>query len=433
MWKHIRDQLLGVSDEEEEVRAVRAFIESALPLGRESLLGGDEVERGGMGMIEGADDQTLQRRVAKKIIHAQFQDRAWMVGNFIREAQITAQLEHPHIVPVHELARAEDGRVYFTMRLVEGRTLHDLIHDEEPASLFDLLDILIKVCDALALAHSRGVVHCDLKPQNIMTGAFGAVYLMDWGLAYVQGDDFEPLGAPDDAPTGRVSTTVEDSAHTGVYGTPAYMSPEHARGEQPGKLSDIFSLGAVLYHVVTGRAPYQADNMRDLVNAAEGGVFEPPAVVAGEARVPNELNRIVLRAMAKSPEDRYQSVSEIKRDLVRFVRGGGEFPRKSFPAGEHIVREGEAGDAAYVIVSGGCEVYKTIDGEKVTLRSLGPGQGFGEIAILASRPRTASVVCEVDTEVMVVTSQIIEKEVDHMKPWMGAFIRNLVHLAEEGA
>jgi len=416
---------------------LRAIIEALLPLGGQNLKAAGDIDSGGMGAIEAADDKNLQRRVAKKILHTDLQDSASMVASFIREAQVTAQLEHPHIVPVYDIARSEDGRVFFTMQKIEGNTLFQLIEKFHAAGggdseqLFDLIDVVVRVCDALGLAHSRGVVHRDIKPQNIMTGAFGEIYLMDWGIAQVDeaGDEApgqaENAGKP--ASERRVSTTMVDVAGSGVVGTPAYMPPEQARAKTTDTRSDIFALGGIVYHIVTGREPYPGKNAAEALVHARACEFDPPSQVVGAATViPPELERIILKAMSANPAQRYQDASALKVDLLRFMRGGGEFPRSSYAKGEHIVRENEEGDRAYVIVSGSCDVYKTIDGENKHLATLGPGKGFGETAVLASVRRTASVVCREDTVVMVVTGDSLEEEIERMKPWMGALIRTLV-------
>ncbi len=427
LWKRIRGHKRAAVGGEAPT-TIRALIESLLPLAGKHLVRKRELDRGGMGAIEIVEDESLQRRVARKIVHHQFQDSAWMVGSFIREAQITAQLEHPHIVPVHDIGRTEDGRVCFTMRLIQGRSLIDLIEGmpggiASGEGLLDLLDVMVKVCDALALAHSRGVVHCDIKPQNVLTGGFGEVYLMDWGISRVQDDDELPVLSK--GAKSRVHTTISDDGEGVMMGTPAYMSPEQARGRKPGSGSDIFSVGAVIYHIVTGRAPYLGDSATNVVERAKQCRFESPVTVAGSAVVPLELNRIILKAMAQRPADRYAHVSDLKADLVRFMRGGGDFPREAFCEGEHIVRQGDVGDSAYVIISGSCEVYKRVDGRKVMLKTMGAGEAFGETAILAATTRTASVQCKEDTVVMVINRHTLEEEVDHMKPWMGAIIRTL--------
>jgi serine/threonine-protein kinase len=277
-----------------------------------------------------------------------------------------------------------------------------------------MLDVVVKVCDALALAHSRGVFHCDVKPDNVMVGDFGEVYLMDWGIARLASEDAEH----------SASSGPRQGTHVG---TPAYMSPEHARGrlEDLDARSDVFGVGTMLYEIIARRAPFtRASALQAITAATECAI---PPLVSEDARppAPRGLLRIVERAMAMEKQDRYQDARELRRALVDFMRGGAQFPATAVEANEHIVRQGDAGDAAYIIVSGRCEVYKTVDGERVVLRTMGPGEVFGETAILSPGPRTASVIALEPTTLRKITREVFEAEVDSMKPWMGSFVRTL--------
>ncbi|HGG58122.1 MAG TPA: cyclic nucleotide-binding domain-containing protein, partial [Nannocystis exedens] len=212
-----------------------------------------------------------------------------------------------------------------------------------------------------------------------------------------------------------------------VFGTPAYMSPEQALGHRSkmDERSDIFSVGAILYEMICGRAPYRAANNIESLRLAQRWMIPPLDDLVERAVVPQELVRIAMKAMAKEPDNRYPSVEAMKLDLIRLVRGGTSFPTRNYGRDELIIREGELGDAAYIIASGKVEAYKTIDGERVSLRIMGPGEVFGEMAIFASSNRSASVIACEDTALIIVTSEIIHHELNSMKPWMGAFIRAL--------
>lgn len=385
---------------------------------------------GGMGTIDVAVDRALDRRIAIKTLHDHLRTDDAAVRMFLREARLTALLDHPHIVPVYDVGeRGEDGALYFSMKLVEGQTLSALIRTLPPgpldtATLYSLLDVVTKVCDALAFAHSRGVIHCDVKPSNVMVGEFGQVYLMDWGIARLAATEAAPGSVVDVTPAGPGRTSATDNS---VIGTPCYMSPEQARGDR-GMLdarSDVFLLGALLYEVLTRRPPYATRDRHEALALAAAGAFPPPRKVAGEVAVAPELDRIVMRAMAKSPTDRYPSVAAMRDDLVRFMRGGAEFPRERFPAGTFIVREGETGDAAYIVVSGRCEIRKELPTGTQTLQTIGPGDVFGEMAILTEGPRTASVVAIEDTDVLVVTASVLEQEMAALKPWMATLMKSL--------
>ena len=444
-------QTQGPEGERIDVSTVDALIAAVIPDPRERLEVRQEIARGGMASIRLAVDRALKRRVAMKLIHEDHQHSMLAVRSFVREAQITGQLDHPNIVPVHELGVDDSGQLFFTMKLVEGRTLYDLIqalrstHERvdqrgikiatsvEHDDLLRLLDVFLKVLDAVAFAHSRGVTHCDLKPDNVLVGDFGQVYLMDWGIAKVLP---AALGRNPLARDNRVRDTLPfnhldggldgglDGAGANVImGTPAYMSPEQARGEQRSidTRSDIFALGSMLFEILTGHPPYQGRSAVDVLMQAE----EAKAALPEHLPIARELRRIVTVAMARAPVDRYQRVEDMQADMLGFMRGGGNFPRETFAPQDWIIREHEVGDAAYIIVSGRCEVLKEIDGKVESLRTLGPGDVFGETAILSSGPRTASVVALTEVTVVIVTAEVLEREVDAMKPWMGAFIRAL--------
>ena len=386
----------------------------------------DELARGGMGAVRQAFDSSLQRRMAVKTMHAKTYDHVMLVHGFLREAQVTGQLDHPNIVPIHELGRDERGELFFTMKLVEGESLKAKIDGGPPRDhehLKELLAAFVKVCDALAFAHNRGVIHCDIKSANVMVGKFGEVYLMDWGGAQ--------LLAP--RPGVDTSLWVKDSlpalpaeeTQGMVFGTPAYMSPEQASaGRLPiDERSDIFSMGALLYEMLTGRPPYHAGTpMEGLMRAQIGDVIPPPEQPDLYSR---ELIRIVMTALARRPDDRYQTVGEFQAAINAVLVGGGIFPTIRVKAGEHVIREGELGDAAYWIASGTLEVYQVRNGVRKTLRTLEKNAFFGETAIFARTPRTASVVAQTDAYLKVFTAQVLEGQLESMTPWMKALVQSL--------
>lgn len=384
---------------------------------------------GGMGSIDVAVDRALDRRIALKTLHPHLRQSDGAVRMFLREARLTGLLDHPHIVPVYDIGERDADHLYFAMKLVEGRTLGELIRalprgPVETAALYGLLDVVIKVCDALAFAHSRGVLHCDIKAANVMVGEFGQVYLMDWGIARLVTADGTPGSVPNPLATMPPAGPVTDNS---VIGTPCYMSPEQARGDRAklDERSDVFLLGSLLYEILTRRAPYSTADRTETVSLAVAAAFPAPRKVVRDGSVPPELERIVLRAMARDPSDRYPSVAALRDDLVRFMRGGGDFPRKTFDAGATIIREGEPGDAAYIIVAGKCDIRKEEANGSETLMSIGPGAVFGEMAIMTEGPRTATIVATEPTTVLVVTSAILEQEMAALKPWVATLLKSL--------
>jgi serine/threonine protein kinase len=258
---------------------------------------------GGMGGVYRAEDTTLGRQVALKVIRIP-DSSGELAARLLREAKVIAQLEHPGIVPVHDVGTLQDGRVFYTMKLVQGRRLDEYV--AEPVGVPERLRTFQKICEAVSFAHARGVLHRDLKPQNIMVGPFGEVLVMDWGLAKLQ-------NALNRAPAqvtnqtcvspGEEETTVSGTAHGVVLGTPGYMAPEQARGETTGvgERADVYSLGAVLTFLLGGA----------------GGL--PKALIA-----------IGKKATAEEAQERYCSVEELARDIARYLDG---MPVRAYPEG----------------------------------------------------------------------------------------------------
>lgn len=409
---------------------LRGVIESiATVAGTRRLRVLDEIARGGMGIVRAVVDDALMRRAAMKILTPSLGMTPRRVAMFIREAQITAQLDHPNIVPVHDIGVDDEGRLHFTMKLVTGETLRELVRGLprrplRPAELTRHLEIVMKVCDAVAFAHSRGVIHCDVTPLNVMVGDFGQVYVMDWGIARA---GQTPVGDPEAAPTQAqpVVTTTGTTVDAGVTGTPVYMSPEHAGASALTPRSDVFQLGGLIYYLITRQPPYHGEGRDVAMMRARVCDVRRPSEVAPWAQVPPALERIVMRALSEDPRDRFESPVALREALSRFMWGGEAFERIEVPAGEHLIREGDVGDCAYILVSGEVEAYKMVRGEPLSLRRMGPGEVFGEMAVLTSSERTASVVAIDDCEVLVVTAATLEEELEGMKPWMGALTRAL--------
>ena len=285
-------------------------------------------DKGGLGEIHVALDRELPREVALKEIKPRYANVHSSRERFAQEARITGALEHPGIVPVYGLGQYADGQLYYAMRFIEGETLSKAIaryhkgeataidHGEKRLAFRKLLDQFIDVCQVINYAHDRGIIHRDIKPDNIMLGPYGETLVVDWGLAKRVGEDDVPVvGEEDSARHVKIrnaSTTLPGS----VVGTPAYMSPEQATGtnDAVGPCSDIYSLGATFYRLLTGLFPFQGETALEQVCQ---GDFKPPHEVA--RGVPPTLEAICLKAMALAPEDRYVSAGAMADDVHRYL------------------------------------------------------------------------------------------------------------------
>ena len=305
------------------------------------------IARGGMGAVYLAEDVSLRRRVALKVLDHPASSPA-LAARLLREARILARLEHPGIVPVHDVGTLADDRVFYAMKFVEGHRLDR--HLAQIASTPERLRLFAKICEAVAFAHARGILHRDLKPENVMVGPFGEVLVMDWGLAKSlqphpedattlidqspapPGDtpSATPSGTgtlacapssseisnfksefPSSLPTPPASDTSVHTAHGSILGTPGYMSPEQARGDVDDldQRSDVFALGALLLYLLTGR---------------------PPSSSVSQDNLPRPLAAICRKAMAAEPASRYSSASDLAADVSRYLDAE---PVSAYPEG----------------------------------------------------------------------------------------------------
>jgi formylglycine-generating enzyme required for sulfatase activity/tRNA A-37 threonylcarbamoyl transferase component Bud32 len=292
-----------------------------------SLLG-----RGGMGEVYQVRDAEIGRTVALKVVRADLLGSNRGLQRVRDEVRVAGQLQHPGIVPVHDLGLLDDGRLWFTMKEVRGRTLGEILvavhrawrlgQTAEPGgfSFRRMIDAFLRVCETVGYAHARGVVHRDLKPDNIMVGDHGEVLVLDWGLAKVLADDGS-------VPAGERVVGHADRGQTrigAVTGTPAYMPPEQARGQhhRVGPPADVYALGATLYDLLAERPPYAYPTAARLLDAAIAAEpIQAPSRVAEGHPVDEELDRIALRALAPRPEDRYPDASAMARDLAAWLDG----------------------------------------------------------------------------------------------------------------
>ncbi len=293
----------------------------------------ESIDRGAMGEILIARDNKLRRTVAYKRIHPHVAEIPSYLGRFYMEAQVTAQLQHPSIVPVYGLM-VKDNVVGYAMKLIDGITLKALLQEtmkqydekgepDEHHTLHARLEHFLKVCDAMHYAHRKGVIHRDLKPLNIMVGPYNEVYVMDWGIAKTIEVDKETF----DDKTERVGYDHSDKSDRTmigqVMGTPAYMSPEQAQGENDtlDHRSDLYSLGLILFELVTFHRARSGKTVDEIMIKARQGIIDPPPGYSKQADAQEQLMAIINKATQYLPEDRYATVADFADDIRRFMHG----------------------------------------------------------------------------------------------------------------
>jgi serine/threonine protein kinase len=309
---------------------------SANPIKGSSYGNFSVLSRGGMGTILKTTDQNIGREVVMKIaVNSDPENEP--LKRLLHEAKITAKLEHPNIIPVHEINCDQNNNVYYTMKYVQGDNLGIVISklkegDETYIKNFPLerlLNIFLRICDGLAFAHANGVIHRDLKPENIMIGDFGEVLIMDWGIAKVI--DKNGFGLNDTTtnftkPNCRLEdlkgASVRATTQCGdIFGTPAFMAPEQIRGENDkvDVRTDIYALGGILYCLLTHRLPVEDEDLHCLFTKVLSGDIFPPTKV--NSHIPEALSAVAMKALAVSPGDRYQNVKSIQKEIRSYESG----------------------------------------------------------------------------------------------------------------
>ncbi len=285
-------------------------VESRPPLAERALQLLEVIGEGGMGVVRLARQGGLDREVAVKMVREEFRQDADVVARLIRESRVTGLVEHPNVIPLHTLERGSDGMPQMVMKRIEGVAWRELIHDpqhpEMPRDAIDPLvwhvEVLMRVCDAVHYAHSRGILHLDIKPDNVMIGRFREVYLVDWGIAV----------SMHEAHRGAIPLASELKS---AMGTPAYIAPELVRPDEstPDERTDVYLLAATLHEIVTRRPPHGGTTLPEVLYAAMISEIELPS------SVPEELSAIVRRGLAREPDERYASAEALRRALADFL------------------------------------------------------------------------------------------------------------------
>jgi serine/threonine protein kinase len=261
---------------------------------------GRSLGSGGMGEVYLAHDEVLDRDVALKVLRSRYAGDEEFAGRFLREARSAASLSHPNIVQVYDRGETEDGISYIAMEYVPGGTLKEQIDARAPLGVREATGVAARISLALEAAHERGVIHRDIKPQNVLVTPSGDLKVTDFGIA-------------------RAASAVTNSASGTVLGTAGYISPEQAMGEPVGPASDLYSLGVVLYEMLTGELPFDADNSIAVCMKHVTEPLRPP--MALNPTVPGHVNALVVKLLAKNPSDRYGSAAELLTDLERVREG----------------------------------------------------------------------------------------------------------------
>ncbi len=391
---------------------------------------------GGMGAILEVIDQDLHRPTAMKVIKPSFKNDEIALREFLREAKITAMLEHPNIVPVHELGLSDKTGLYFTMKLIQGEPLNVILNEIkrgnvdflEKYNTYSFLNIFRKICDAVDFAHSRNIIHRDIKPHNVIVGHYGEVLLMDWGLSRYIGDpdkEDDPLKRE----TLRDISALTDEEKNIIQGSPAYMAPEQSKGDssQVDKKTDIFLLATTLYHILTLESPYTGENLKDVLQKVEQRILLNPQKRNPDRHIPDELCRIVMKASSRKKEDRYNSVQELINDIDDVVAGRWlKHEKKIFTSGQFLMKEGDDAEEAYLITKGKVQVFRQAEGDhKIVLGTLEEGDIVGEMALITDDKRSASVEALEDTEAAILTKYLLSQNLKKLPPYTEKIVSTL--------
>lgn len=388
-----------------------------------------QLGEGGLAAVSSCFDTYTSRVVALKELKAENLRSSFLVQSFINEVKLISYLHHPGLVSVFDTFMLDKSRICYTMTLVEGDSLATLLGTDElfssgpRLSLARSVDIFTRIAETMAHVHDRGVIHLDIKPENVMVGRYGEVMIMDWGNARLYNPEpyreYLARSGSDDFPL------TEDERRNVVLGTPLYMSPEqtHTPRSLLTPASDIFSAGIVLYEMLTGVRPFQASEADVAMEKVR--TYDPLPVHELNRDVPLRLSQICEKMLAKEPFDRYETFREVAAELSELRESGQAFSTRTYKPGEVIFSEGDPGEYAFSVLSGRVEIVKKDGDRSRVLATLGKGEIVGELALFTDHPRTATARAVEETTIRVMGADDVKGELEKLRPWVGDMVKAL--------
>ena len=390
----------------------------------------DALGEGVAARVEGVFDTYLRRVVARKQLNREHLENPDIVQTFLNEMVMVASLNHPGILPVYDALLSRDGDPSYIMALAEGQSLHQVM-EMDPASgdckvipLGQAVRILTKIAETLTYVHDRGVLHLDIKPENVVLGQYGEVTMMDWGAALVYDKDKYTQTYKAVAGEIKVGGLGVESGDL-LMGTPMYMSPEQLQNkrDQLQPTSDIFSVGVLFYQMLTGQLPFRAVTLKDMVHRICNDEYDPVYQVNPD--VPLTLSRLCDKMLRKEPQYRLQSCNDIQDAIEDYQRSAAGFPTRSYDMGEVIFREDDPSDYVCIVVSGTVSIRIGGDEQENEIARITANQPFGELAALTGLKRSATAVALEPSVIRVISREEIQSEIDKLSPWVGGIVTAL--------
>lgn len=373
---------------------------------------------GGYGQVVRYFDNHLNRCVAKKELQANRMDDEH-AKLLVNEARLISYLEHPGITPVYDTFVGSDGSLGYMMKIISGEDLdtklEGLANQQKLMSVAESLRIFTKLCETMAFAHDKGVLHLDLKPSNIMLGTYGEVWLLDWGTGrFYNPERYEQFLRQ----YGKTSASTEFHTVARGTGTPLFMSLE--QGTRPREeltpASDIFSAGVVLYLMLSGKYPFPANTIGDYFLALTK--IPPTPLHQHRGSISLRLSELCMQMLEINPNNRPKSFQAVLAELDSIANAGAATSPSVYNPGEAIIREGEFGEEAYQIIEGKVEISTMVGGTRKVLAVRGAGEVIGELAVFAGGTRNATVVALERTQVNRLTKKQMEQELEKLNPWI---------------